>query len=178
MSSIITVCGFLLALAHLVCLAQSKSRPTVELVSSITQDQVFYRIPPTPANKEDSATYSRVRKFIWNRWHDKQKGDLTLERYTKEGEQIINVFHFSTNESGAWNIQVTINSYQVARGQKAVGVEPKLQIRSLSIASVRRIAISNNRKPTGKPIPDSARRPDGHYLIQLLDIEGIVVFKI
>ena len=65
----------------------------------------------TRATKE-----GEIREFLWNHWQQRKLGQLTVTRFSREGEPTASSYFIEPDEKGAWRIAVRIDRTLVARG--------------------------------------------------------------
>lgn len=65
----------------------------------------------TRATKE-----GEIREFLWNHWRQRRLGQLTVTRFSREGEPTASSYFIEPDEKGVWRIAVRIDRTLVARG--------------------------------------------------------------
>ena len=68
-------------------------------------------------DRETRATKEgEIREFLWNHWQQRRLGQLTVTRFSREGEPTASSYFIEPDEKGAWRIAVRIDRTLVARG--------------------------------------------------------------
>lgn len=58
---------------------------------------------------------AKVREFVWEHWHQRRLGYLSITKYSKEGEPSTSHFFVEANDDGVWHVAVTIDRVLIER---------------------------------------------------------------
>lgn len=105
---------------------------------------------------------AKVREFVWEHWHNRRLGFLSVRRYSKEGEPSTSHFFIESKDGGAWQVRVVI---------KRIIVERRSKHRQHESVTYDAYVLERFEKPesgqilVGALIPESeVRTPDSYFL--------------
>ena len=124
----------------------------------------------TRANRE-----AEVREFLWNHWHQRGLGYVTVTQYSKEGEPSTSSYFVEPDEKGVWQIAIKIDRMLVDRdGTKSQHYESV----EYDAHFVERIEVPKDRLTQNVVIPEGKIRAPQSYRLALKDEKGKTLTKI
>jgi hypothetical protein len=110
-----------------------------------------------------------VREFLWDHWQQRRLGQVTVTRYSREGEPSASFYFVEPDERGIWRIAVEIDRTLVDRGGSKNQRHESVEYEAYS---VERIEVPKDGLTQRVVIPEAEMRSPESYRLALKDQEG------
>jgi hypothetical protein len=112
---------------------------------------------------------SDIREFLWNHWQQRRPGQVTITRYSREGEPSTSSYFVEPDEKGVWHIAVKIDRTLVDRGGSTGQHQESVEYDAYS---VERIEVPHDGLKPRIVIPRDEMRAPQSYRLVFKDFEG------